>query len=106
MDAYHFQMQPVRTSKEEQDFFACVESLRQVYLQVSQQQQRQYSQETQQALSTVYQWISALKSVQCRQSFKKVCLRNQMAIDLLKQMEAVAGGRAKGVEWPFNEGKA
>jgi hypothetical protein len=55
-------------------------------------------------LSKVYQWISALKSVDCRRQYRRVCLRNQMALDLLKQMRGFP--TTGGVEWPFSQGQA
>lgn len=76
----------------EADFFETLESLRRSYLVISKQQGM-----APQQLTCVYQWISALKSIECNKSYKKVCLRNQMAIDLLQQLQF-----QRKLEWPFD----
>ncbi|TNV80561.1 hypothetical protein FGO68_gene16200 [Halteria grandinella] len=85
-------------SKEDSDFILTMEDLRVTYLQIS--NERQFSGFHPGIMTTVYNWISALKMVECADSFKKVCLRNQMAIDLLKQLQN------RSIEWPFDQPQA
>ena len=77
------------------DFYQTLEALRKTYLSVSQSQSLPPS-----VLTNVYHWISALKSVECGLTHRRVCLRNQMAIDLLKQLQG------RQIEWPFDQGQA
>jgi hypothetical protein len=78
--------------KDEIDFARTMESLRVAYL--------VYCQSGGDQQTTVYAWISALKGADCQDSFKKMCLRNQMALDLLQQLER------RTVEWPFDQTQA
>lgn len=78
------------------DFAHTLESLRKTYLLVSTNKQMPPQQ-----MTCVYQWISALRSIECSGSYKKVCLRNQMALDLLAQLQF-----HRRIEWPFDQSQA